>query len=375
MGFQSKPSSLRSAKISPVFKFFKKYFGVIKFLFFVAVLAYIISLNIRLSNVEQRFGGTKLLKCSPEEIQKTMNKEVVRIEGSLGEGSGFPVTQTQIFTNFHVIDGDATPKVVYPDGTIETPVSVVGSREKDMAILTVKRKLTPLPFYGYYGTLGSAPNPVFGEPVYAVGYALGSELKGGVVINKGSYTGTIYDNAFKGSFIQTDTTVVPGMSGGPLVNACGEVIGTNTMGVAGLSEFIDIASVQNSMLALSGEQVSKIKIDTTIPLGVVNAFYTYIGAADLKDAYNLIDSSRQTDPFGHWTQGYATTLQVYLITASPDAKDKNKIMIKLSSLDWVDGTTMWKYFEGYWIVGDNLKLQGSNIKVVQNPPDEWFYTP
>jgi len=338
-----------------------------------AVIAYVAYLNVRLSNVEKRFGGEKLLKCSQEAIQKTMNESVVRIEGSLGEGSGFPISENEIFTNFHVIDGDATPKVVFPDGSIEIPVKIVGDRQKDMAILTLNRKLTPLPFYGYFGTLGSAPNPVFGEPVYAVGFAFGSELKGGVIINKGSYTGTIYDNTFKGSYIKTDTTVIPGMSGGPLVNACGEVIGVNTMGVAGLSEFIDIASVQNSMLGLSDEQVEKIKIDTTNPLGVVNAFYTYIGARDLKKAYDLVDPIRLTQTYDYWIQGYATTLQVYLVSAKPDAKDKNKILIKLSSLDWVNGTTMSKYFEGYWIVGDNLKLQESNIKVVENPSIDWFY--
>ena len=51
-----------------------------------AVIAYVAYLNVRLSNVEKRFGGEKLLKCSQEAIQKTMNESVVRIEGSLGEG-------------------------------------------------------------------------------------------------------------------------------------------------------------------------------------------------------------------------------------------------------------------------------------------------
>jgi hypothetical protein len=31
-------------------------------------------------------------------------------------------------------------------------------------------------------------------------------------------------------------------------------------------------------------------------------------------------------------------------------------------------------FEGYWIVGKNLKLTGVSIQQVQNPPEEWFYT-
>ena len=146
------------------------------------------------------------------------------------------------------------------------------------------------------------------------------------------------------------------------------------MGLAGLSMFLDMTSVQNSSGDFSDKDVAKIKIDTTTPLGVVNAYYNYIGAHDLKDAYNLIDPMRQTEPFDHWTQGYATTLQTYLVSISVDAKNKNKINIKLESQDWINGKMVYQYFEGYWIVGKNLKLTGVSIQQVQNPPEEWFYT-
>jgi len=359
---------------SLVKKAFKNPITALKILAVAALLAYISYLNIRLSNVEKRFGGTKLLKCSQDAIQKTMNEKVVRIEGSLGEGSGFPISENEIFTNFHVIDGETSPKVVFPDGSIETPVSIIGDREKDMAVLKLNRKLTPLPFYGYMGTLTAAPGLVVGEPLYAVGYAMGSNLKGGVTITRGSYNETRYEDSVGVSYILTDTTGVEGMSGGPLVNACGQVVGVNTMGVAGLAMFIDIVSVQNSILDLSDEQVAKIKVDTSTPVGVVNAFYTYIGARDLKKAYDLIDPARLSgQTYDEWIKGYATTLQVWLISAKPDEKDKNKIMIKLNSEDWVNGTIVSKYFEGYWIVGDNLKLKEASVKVVENPGYDWFY--
>jgi hypothetical protein len=303
-----------------------------------------------------------------------MNEKVVRIEGSLGEGTGFPIKENEIFTNFHVIDGDATPKVVFSDGSIETPVKIIGNREKDMAILYLDRKLTPLPFYGVLGTADTSPNLVFGEPLYAAGYAMGSDLKGGVTINKGSYNGTRYEDSMGVSLIQTDATGVQGMSGGPLVNACGQVVGVNTMGVAGLSMFLDMTSVQQSIGDLSDAEVEKIKVNTTTPVGVVNAFYTYIGARDLRKAYDLVDPVRlEGQSYDEWIKGYATTLQVWLVSSKPDEKDKNKVLVKLSSLDWVNGTVVQKYFEGYWIVGDNLKLQGSNIKVVESPAWDWFY--
>ena len=84
---------------------------------------------------------------------------------------------------------------------------------------------------------------------------------------------------------------------------------------------------------------------------------------------------RQTEPFDHWTQGYATTLQTSLVSISVDAKNKNKINIKLVSQDWINGNMVYKYFEGYWIVGKNLKLTGVSIQHVQNPGYDWFYPP
>ena len=346
----------------------------LKYIFFAALIGYIAYLSIRLSNVEKRFGGVKLLRCSEAEMQDNMNKYVVRIEGTYGEGSGFPISENEIFTNFHVIEGETSPKVIFSDGTIETPVKIVGNFDKDMAVLTLNRKLTPLPFYGYLGTLTTSQEPVFGEPLYAIGYALGADLKGGVTVNKGSFNGKRYEDSNEVLYIQTDATGVPGMSGGPLVNACGEVVGVNTMGVAGLSMVIDISSVQNSILELSDEEIPQITVDTLTSLGVVNAFYTYIGARDLKKAYELVDPNRmQGKTYEEWIKGYATTLQVNLISAVPNVKDENLINIKIVSQDWVDGTLNYRYFEGYWQVGDNLKLQNSNVKEVLDPEELWFY--
>lgn len=328
----------------------------------------------RLVNVEKRFGGQKLLKCSQEEIQKLMNERVVRIEGSIGEGSGFPISEYQIFTNFHVIDGEASPKVVFPDGSIETPVSILGSKDKDMAILKLNRKLTPLSFYGYLGTSATDPQLIFGEPLYAAGYAMGSDLKGGVTINRGQFNGKRYEESIGISLIQTDATIIQGMSGGPLVNACGQVVGVNTQGVAGLSMFLDMTSVQNSIGDMTGDEITKIKVDTTTPEGVVNAFYTYIGARDLKKAYELLDPTwLDGRKYEDWIKGYATTLQVGLISTKPDDRNENKIEVKLYAEDWVNGTIVMKYFEGYWIVGENLKLKEASIKEIQKPNFDWFY--
>ncbi len=351
----------------------------VRFLVFFNILAiatlgiFVWKINARLENIERRFGGTEKLKCSEQDVQKLMQKSVVRIIGSLSEGSGFPISKNEIFSNFHVIDGEPSPKVVFPDGTFETAVKIRGNKQKDIAILTIARELEPLPFYGFYGTSTYSPNPTFGEPVYAAGYPFGSELPGDVTINKGSFGGKRFSKDFDMTLLQTEISVNKGMSGGPLVTSCGQVIGVNTAGVAGLSMFLDIASIQSAFGELSSEEIAKFEIDTNTPEGVVKAFYAYIKARDLEKAYGLGGVDKL--PYEQWVKGYENTLHVNLIFSRADKKDKNKIHIKIVSRDWVNNELVQRYFEGDRIVSKNLKLEGSNIKEIKNPGWDWFYNP
>jgi hypothetical protein len=249
-------------------------------------------------------------------------------------------------------------------------VKIRGNKQKDIAILTIARKLTPLPFYGIYGTSAYSPNPTFGEPVYAAGYPFGSTLPGDVTVSKGSFGGKRFSKDFDMTLIQTDASLNGGMSGGPLVTSCGQVIGVNTAGVAGLSMFLDIASVQSAFGKLSSEEIAKIEIDTGTPEGVVKTFYAYIKARDLKKAYELEGIDKL--PYEQWIKGYENTLHVDLISSKVDEEDENKIHIKIISRDWVDNELIHRYFEGERIVKD-LKLESSNIKEIQEPGWDWFY--
>jgi putative serine protease PepD len=78
-------------------------------------------------------------------------------------------------------------------------------------------------------TLGNASASKVGDTVYAIGnpYGLNETLTRGIVSALGRQIsapdGTAIDNA-----IQTDAALNPGNSGGPLINARGEVIGVNS---------------------------------------------------------------------------------------------------------------------------------------------------
>lgn len=147
------------------------------------------NLTSRLENIERRFGGAGQLRCGESDLEVLLRQRVVRVIGGFGEGSGFPISPSEILTNFHVIDGEPVPKVVFPDGAVASPISVRGSREQDLAVLELNIPLSPLPIYDPLIT-----PMIFGEPVYAAGYPLGSELPGDVTINKGVFVKDRFSN-------------------------------------------------------------------------------------------------------------------------------------------------------------------------------------
>ncbi len=336
----------------------------------------------RLTNIEERFGGEDSLRCSETDLKNKVQQSVVRIIGGLGEGSGFAISENEIVTNFHVIADEPSPKVIFPDGSFAVPVEIFGNKDKDLAVLRLDKQLIKL----NYSPLLPATIK-FGEPVYATGYPLGSDLPGKVTVKKGYFSDRKYLKAMGISAILSDISLNQGMSGGPLTTACGTVIGINMAGLAGLSLFIDIGDFDVLWPGMTQKDTAVTEIDISTPENVVRSFYAYIKARDLESAYNLIAPERVADTdFEHWEQGYANTLQVDLITAKPD-KDSETVKVKLVSKDWVNGELETKYFEGTWHVrhenkpgagtddweSDRLLLSESDIRQIDIPGWEWFF--
>ena len=143
------------------------------------------------------------------------------------QGSGFIIDKSgYIVTNNHVVDGADEIKVILKDET-KYDAEVVGlDPVTDIALIKVNPK-------GYLPTvrLGSSDKLRVGEWVAAIGSPFGLEysVTAGIVSAKGRVIGSgPYDD-----FIQTDASINPGNSGGPLINMQGEVVGINTMIIAG----------------------------------------------------------------------------------------------------------------------------------------------
>jgi serine protease Do len=136
-------------------------------------------------------------------------------------GSGFIINANgYIVTNNHVVDGATQLQVKLSDGR-EFAGKVIGRDAKtDLALLKIEA--TGLPVI----PLGDSSALQVGEPVMAIGNPFGLEqtVTTGIVSATGRSIGAgPYDD-----FIQTDASVNPGNSGGPLINARGQVIGINT---------------------------------------------------------------------------------------------------------------------------------------------------
>jgi S1-C subfamily serine protease len=140
-------------------------------------------------------------------------------------GSGFVIDKAgHVVTNFHVVEGASEISVGFSnrDGV---PATVVGvDRATDIAVLKVEEKaraLTPL-------DLGDSSTVRVGDPVVAIGNPFGLER----TVTAGIVSALSRPLATPGGaidqVIQTDAPLNSGNSGGPLLNARGQVIGVNT---------------------------------------------------------------------------------------------------------------------------------------------------
>jgi S1-C subfamily serine protease len=174
-------------------------------------------------------------------------------------GSGFVIDKEgHIVTNYHVVQG-ATRVAVSFSNQERLPARVIGrDPSTDLAVLQVRlssRALTPLPF-------GNSDLVRVGDSVVAIGNPLGEDrsVTAGIV---SALERRIYapNNAPIDHAIQTDAALNHGNSGGPLLNAQGQVVGVTsqiqTTGTSGGNIGIGFAIPINTVKTVVAQLVAK----------------------------------------------------------------------------------------------------------------------
>ena len=196
-------------------------------------------------------------KLDTEEIANKTLPSVVMLKNERGLGSGFIIDKNGlVITNRHVVSGGDKNFQLIADGGIKSEGQVIYvDRKLDFALVRSEglKGLKPLPIcYANY------PSP--GQNVVAFGSpeGLAGTVTRGIVSAVRYPTGDLEGVAPNFvTLIQTDASISPGNSGGPLVNNKGEVIGVNTFN-------IDCGRSQNLNFAVSMVDVLKaleVKVD------------------------------------------------------------------------------------------------------------------
>lgn len=163
-------------------------------------------------------------------VRYFLRQSPYREEQVQGTGSGFVVSPDgYVVTNEHVVGGAENIEVLFPDGRSMEATQVGSDGATDLALLKVEatEALPHVPF-------DTSSAPIVGEWVVAFGNPFGlfeasePSVSVGVVSATGRDLRAEKDGRLYRDMIQTDAAVNQGNSGGPLVNAEGNVIGVNT---------------------------------------------------------------------------------------------------------------------------------------------------
>ena len=142
---------------------------------------------------------------------------------STATGTGFVTgTDGYIITAAHVVDGASSISVTFQDGTKRTAKLTGKDNATDVALL----KVDPAGLTLHPLKLGSSASLRTGDALAAIGDPFGYERSISTGIVSGLDRTIQAPNGFTVAHaIQTDAALNPGNSGGPILNAAGEVIG------------------------------------------------------------------------------------------------------------------------------------------------------
>lgn len=190
-------------------------------------------------------------------------------------GSGFIYdSKGFVITNAHVVENAVDITVTLADGTQHSAEAIGIDEKTDLALLKISH-----PNEYQVAELGNSDEIIMGEWVIALGNPLGLFSDSRMPIATAGIVSSLHmDFGFQESgrvyqdMIQTDASINSGNSGGPLVNARGQVIGINTFIFSGGNNSgsigIGFALPINKAIAIIDELKSKGFVDRNYSTGI-----------------------------------------------------------------------------------------------------------
>lgn len=168
-----------------------------------------------------------LLKSSQDDFSGVVEnsiRAVVSVTTDRSAGSGFFVNSAgYVVTNWHVIEGANFVRIADYNGNTITARIIGSDQFTDLALLKVTGIFEHL-------DLQNSDNVQVGEKVVAIGNPLGLSF----TVTEGIVSALDRQgpNGLE-AYVQTDVTLNPGNSGGPLIDKEGKVVGVNNFKIGG----------------------------------------------------------------------------------------------------------------------------------------------
>jgi serine protease Do len=191
------------------------------------------------------FPAVVFVKCVRESYEggKKTSQEV--------SGSGVLISpRGELLTNWHVVDNAIQLRCLLYDGKAYEAKVLGTDKDTDLALLQLDfpKDAKDLPF----AKLGDSKRLKEGDFVMAMGapWGLSRSVSSGIVACTRRF---LEKHSEYSLWLQTDASISPGNSGGPLVNTSGEVIGINTRGSSGGGGDLGFAVPSNTIKVIASQ--------------------------------------------------------------------------------------------------------------------------
>ena len=220
------------------------------------------------SAVENAFDEPLSSGLSVADVVENALPSVVHIIAGSSSGTGFIVNESGlVVTNKHVVDGASQVNLRLASGGNFRGSVTERHRSLDLAYIEIDagRSFTPI-------AIGDSTTVRVGEDVIAIGFPLGSSLGQEPTVSVGIVSAKRNDR------LQTDASLNPGNSGGPLLNTYGQAIGVVTSrvdstdsgrAVSGIAFAIPINEVKSGLGRQASSSGSTPPTPTPTPLPAI----------------------------------------------------------------------------------------------------------